>query len=94
MPNERELTVEGSDIVRVAKALASETRLRILRLLSVREADISELAKAIGQSEANTSSQIKILENAGLVEAVYRPGRHGVKKVCRLAKSVVRLKIA
>jgi predicted transcriptional regulator len=43
---------------------------------------VDELAKDINQSKANTSAQIRILEKAGLVKTIYKPGVRGVKKIC------------
>ncbi|RLE49459.1 MAG: ArsR family transcriptional regulator [Candidatus Methanomethylicota archaeon] len=76
------LVVQGKDIIRVAVALSSPTRLNILNFLRNREADIGQVAELVKQSKANTSAQIRILERAGLVRTFYRPGVRGVKKVC------------
>ncbi len=78
------------DTVMVAKAIASDTRWKILKLLSEKEYDISRLADAMQQTEANVSAQVKHLERAGLIECHYEPGDHGVRKVCKaLVKEIV-----
>jgi len=51
----------------VYKALASETRLKILNLLTDTPSTVSELAKAMDISKAIMSRHIKILENANLI---------------------------
>ena len=77
------LIVIGDEYIqRVVQALASPTRLKILRYLLEKEADVGEVAKIIGQSKANASAQIRKLEEAGLIRVSYRPGQRGVKKVC------------
>ena len=81
----KDLIVKNEDVAKVAKALSSETRWKILKLLKVEALDVSRIAEKIGQTEANISAQIKIMENANLIETNYEPGVHGVKKVCRPA---------
>ena len=81
----KDLIVKDEDVSTVAKALSSGTRWKILKLLKVEELDVSRIAEKIGQTEANISAQIKIMENANLIETHYEPGVHGVRKVCRPA---------
>ncbi len=77
------LHVKGEDyIIRVTSALASTTRLFILKYIKEHEADVGEIAELIKQSKANASAQIKKLEEAGLVKTLYKPGQRGVKKIC------------
>ncbi|MEM0085348.1 MAG: ArsR family transcriptional regulator [Candidatus Methanomethylicia archaeon] len=76
------LKVEGERIIEIASALSSKTRLEILRRVREKEIDVEELASIINQSKANTSAQLRILERAGLVKTIYKPGIRGVKKVC------------
>lgn len=49
------------------KALANETRLSILRLLSVREMCVCELTVALGLTQPTASHHLSILQKAGLV---------------------------
>ncbi|MEM1549690.1 MAG: ArsR family transcriptional regulator [Candidatus Methanomethylicia archaeon] len=76
------LKVEGERIIEIASALSSKTRLEILKRVREKEIDVEELASIINQSKANTSAQLRILERAGLVKTIYKPGIRGVKKVC------------
>lgn len=71
-----------TDIIKIAKALGSERRIKILEILKENEMDISRLAEKINCTEANASAQIKILTKAGLVGCRYEPGDHGVRKIC------------
>jgi predicted transcriptional regulator len=80
-----ELNVKGDEVAKIAKALASETRLQLLKLLSEKNMDVSRIAAKLNQTEANISAQIKILEKAGLLKSHYEPGEHGVRKVCETA---------
>jgi len=49
------------------RALADETRLRILRLLEVREMCVCEIMVALDLTQPTASHHLGILENAGLV---------------------------
>ena len=89
--NER-FEVPDEDVLRVAKALSSKTRWKIISLLRDKSMDVSRIAKAINQTEANISAQVKILEHAGLLKSHYEPGEHGVRKVCQLAVKQVIIK--
>ncbi len=50
------------------KALADQTRLRILRLLEVREMCVCELMTALVLTQPTTSHHLRILEEAGFVK--------------------------
>ena len=53
---------------KVFKALADETRLRILRLLAIREMCVCEVMAALDLTQPTASHHLGILENAGLVK--------------------------
>ena len=62
-------------------------------LIAGNNLDVSRIAEALKQTEANISAQIKILEKAGLITSRYEPGAHGVRKVCEPAceKLIIKL---
>ncbi|MHA1299823.1 MAG: ArsR/SmtB family transcription factor [Candidatus Helarchaeota archaeon] len=89
-----EIEISNGEVTKVFKALASETRWKILKLLTNgSNLDVSRIAESLKQTEANISAQIKILEKAGLIISHYEPGEHGVRKVCEPAceKLIIRL---
>ena len=53
---------------RFFKALADETRLRILKILEVREMCVCEVMVALDLTQPTASHHLGILENAGLVK--------------------------
>ncbi|MFQ6064945.1 MAG: ArsR/SmtB family transcription factor [Candidatus Bathyarchaeia archaeon] len=53
---------------RFFKALADETRLRIIKLLEVREMCVCEVMVALGLTQPTASHHLGLLENAGLVK--------------------------
>lgn len=76
--------VSGEEFIeKVASALASLTRLRILGLIYKEEMGIEDLAEKLSQSKANISTHVKRLEEANIVRAVYIPGQRGVKKIAK-----------
>ena len=78
-----EIEINNGEVTKIFKALASETRWKILKLLTNgNNLDVSRIAEHLKQTEANISAQIKILEKAGLIMSHYEPGEHGVRKVC------------
>lgn len=89
------LIVSGKEyIYRVCSALASPTRIKILTELLNREADVGEIAEMINQSKANASTQVRRLEEIGLVKSEYRPGVRGVRKVVKTAVKEIRIILA
>lgn len=62
-------------VARVAQALASGTRLRLLDLLAQRERGVQELAALAGLNVTTASAHLQVLREAGLV-ASRRDGRH------------------
>lgn len=53
--------------LRHLRAIAEPTRLRLLRLLTLTEMNVTELTTVIGQSQPSISRHLKILADAGLV---------------------------
>ncbi len=81
---QRELTVSGSDALKVADALNSTTY-RILQLISKTPLDVSTIAKKLKISEAYVSEQIRDLEDLKLIDVSYGRGKRGIRKICSLA---------
>lgn len=55
------------DVVRLFKALADETRLRVLKALMHGEFCVCELVDALEVEQSNLSRHLAVLKNAGLV---------------------------
>ncbi|MFZ5652730.1 MAG: ArsR/SmtB family transcription factor [Bacillota bacterium] len=66
--------------VRVFKALGEPTRLRILRLLSVRPMYVCELESVLGISQPRISQHLRVLREAGIL----REAREAQKTFYRL----------
>ena len=54
-------------LIKTAKALSDETRIRILKVLLERECCVCEVMQALDISQSRASRNLGILENAGFV---------------------------
>lgn len=73
------------DGIEVFKALGSELRINILKLLlENKEMNMNELATQLGITNGALTSHIKKLEETGLVTILTERGGHGNRKVCRV----------
>ncbi len=76
---------EDSETYRTLKAVASETRLRILHLLGDQLLNVSEIAQALELPISTANMHITVLEEAGLLLTEHRPATRGSQKVCTRA---------
>ena len=58
---------QNSELLAFFKALANESRLRLIGLLSERERSVQELARALSLSEPTVSHHLAVLKQIGLV---------------------------
>ncbi|NKQ36584.1 MAG: winged helix-turn-helix transcriptional regulator [Chloroflexi bacterium] len=63
---------ETADIARVFNAMADETRLKIVKLLSEREYGVDELVRELGIAQSTTSHHLRVLKEAGIVRGEKR----------------------
>jgi len=56
-------------MLRVLRALADDTRLQVLRLIAERPRSTQELAPLVGLSEAALSKHLRLLAEAGVLQA-------------------------
>jgi len=78
----RKLHVEGEAALPVLKALANETRLLILSLLTHNVMNVSELAQALNLPHSTVNFNLNQLLAAGLISVEYEPGTRGSQKLC------------
>jgi predicted transcriptional regulator len=75
--------VERPDVLR---GLASPVRVRILRHLHRRSGvNVNDIAGALGLPQSTVSSNLQILEAAGLIRSETQKGRKGHQKLCHSA---------
>jgi DNA-binding transcriptional ArsR family regulator len=78
-------TCEPDKVAEIMVALASPTRLEIVSLLADAELDVTEVARHMGVSVANTSHHLGLLRRAGLVIS----RRQGTRILNRVANAHV-----
>lgn len=76
------MAAETPEARQVLKALASEPRLRILKLISHQLLNVSEIAEALEVSISTATRDISILEEAGLLRSELAPASRGLQKMC------------
>ena len=66
------------------RALSSEIRLNILRLLAEQGLTIAEIAKKLYLSVSSATFHVKLLAESGIVDISFLPSKKGKVQVCRL----------
>jgi predicted transcriptional regulator len=66
----------------ILKSLASKIRLDILDVLKDKKLNVSNIAKKLGIPQSTISTNLKFLEEAGLVKVEIAPGKKGAQKLC------------
>ena len=85
MANKSLIQLEISNVEKTAlicKALASESRLRILNSIVQQPAIITELATSLEIPLSTMTMHIKLLEETGLIKVTPLPGSRGAQKRC------------
>ena len=75
---------ETEKLVNLGKALASDVRVEILRMLRERTLSVNEIATILQIPVSSAAMHVKTLEAAELIFSEYQPGLRGAKKVCSL----------
>lgn len=81
------------EIILVAKALGSSTRLKILEHLQHNDANISEIAGALELPRATANMHITSLAEAGLIRFETVSAKRGIQKICKRNHDIVVLHI-
>ncbi|WP_417308085.1 ArsR/SmtB family transcription factor [Devosia sp.] len=77
------LVVDPSEQPEVLRALASELRVGMLKLLQVEGAmNVNDIATCLAQPQSTISSNLQVLVDAGLVRTESRKARKGNQKIC------------
>lgn len=72
----------GRVLVLAAKALSSETRIELLKLLDRENLNVNEIAERLNIPASSAAMNVKVLEEAGLIRTELKPGIRGSMKVC------------
>lgn len=72
-------------ITAIGKALSSELRIRILKVLENRAYNVNEIAEHLGIPASSAAMHVKVLEEAGLISTELKSAVRGSMKVCTKA---------
>lgn len=87
---EKYLIVDPCEQLDVIKGLASEVRVRILRLLESRgPLNVNQITQELGLPQSTISSNLQILENVNLIITKTERARKGSQKICQSAFSEI-----
>lgn len=68
----------------VLKGLSSPTRVRILKLLHDNgPTNVNVIAEQLGEPQSSISTNVRVLEESGLIETELTKARKGTQKICR-----------
>jgi len=73
---------EKDNAFAILNALASKIRLDILDLLKDKKLNVSEIANRLGIPQSTVSTNLKFLEEAGLIKVEIASGKKGAQKLC------------
>jgi predicted transcriptional regulator len=77
------LVVDPEDGLGVLRGLASAVRVKILKLLHIKGAlNVNDIAAALNLPQSTVSSNVQILEDAGLIRTETQKARKGNQKLC------------
>ena len=77
------LMIDPEERPEVLHGLASPLRARILRLLHRRPGvNVNDISAALGLPQSTVSSNLQVLEDAGLIRTETQKGRKGNQKLC------------
>jgi len=77
------------DVIKIFKALADPTRLRIMLMLRRRELCVCELMFILEMEQSRVSHHMRVLRDAGIAEDV-REGRWIIYRIPEKARDIVR----
>ncbi|WP_455717230.1 ArsR/SmtB family transcription factor [Anaerosporobacter sp.] len=84
MLNSIDLNLDDNKLAIVGKALSSEVRIDIIKLLYRQEYNINEIAEKLELAPSSAAAHIRVLEEAGLIHTTLLPGIRGSMKLCTL----------
>lgn len=70
------------ELTAIGKALSSETRINILKLLDKEQLNVNEIAERLNIPASSAAMNVRVLEDAALIYTELKPGIRGSMKVC------------
>lgn len=92
MSKEIELSIERPDeLYAISKALASEVRIEIIKLLNHSSLNVNEISEYLNIPASTAAVNVKILEEAGLIHTELQPGTRGSMKLCSRKRDIIKM---
>ena len=93
LPSHRVLELRANEnnlqvLEALTKALASDTRLGILRFLGTHTCNLLEIAEALNLPPSTAAMHINVLERAGLIPPDLLPAKRGLPKIAKLTNII------
>ncbi|HHX62511.1 MAG TPA: helix-turn-helix domain-containing protein [Epulopiscium sp.] len=77
----------------VAKALSSEVRIEIIKLLNLMSLNVNEISERLEIPASTAALNVKVLEEAGLIHTELQPGTRGSMKLCSLKRGLIKIQL-
>lgn len=84
------ISMKEKELSKLFKALADETRIKILKLLAKKEMCVCEIVPRVGRKQSTVSIHLAKLENLGIVES----RKEGQKTFYRLKNQKIKRMLA
>lgn len=84
MGKRKEFDLDDKQLCCLGRALSSQVRIQILRLLIKQERNVNEISELLSIPQSSAAANVKILEEAGLVTSRLQTAIRGQMKVCRV----------
>lgn len=74
--------MDTKEIASVGKAISSEIRIEIIKILSKEQLNVNEVADRLHIAASSAALHIKVLEESGIIRTELKPGVRGSMKIC------------
>lgn len=81
------------ELYEIARALASEVRIEILKLLNYSSLNVNEIAEKLNIPTSTAAVNVKVLEDAGLILTELQPGVRGSMKLCSRRMDAINIEL-
>lgn len=88
------MTDDEARLSEVCNALSSPVRIRILKLLYYNSYNVKDIAEKLSIPPSSAALNIRILENADLIQTKQRPGSRGAMKICSRKNDYVNIRLS
>ncbi len=95
MAKEERLTIDDNEhLKKIAKALSSDERIKIIQNLVNTSLNISEVAKLLDIPQSSAAMHMKVLEEAGIIQSEMLPGERGTMRLCTRSMDRIEINLA